>query len=71
MHMKLYVPSGYIQAIHFLINKNVFQGFPGGSTVKNPPPSAGEWMGLFPDQGRFPHPMEQLILCVTTTEPVL
>ena len=42
MHMKLYVPSGYIQAIHFLINKNVFQGFPGGSTVKNPPPSAGE-----------------------------
>ena len=37
IHMKLYAPSGYIQAICFLINKNLFQSFPGGSTVKNPP----------------------------------
>ena len=43
--------------------------FPGDSVVKNSPVNAGD-MGLIPGPGRSTC-MEQLSLCVTTTEPVL
>ena len=35
--------------------------------VKNLPASAGD-MGSIPDLGRFPHAVEQLSPCATTTE---
>ena len=31
----------------------IFEGFPGGSVVKNPPANAGE-LGLIPESGRSP-----------------
>ena len=34
------------------IFQNVYQGFPGGSVVKNLPVNAGD-MGSIPDPGRF------------------
>ena len=42
--------------------------FPGGTVVKNPPANEGD-TGLNPGLGRSQHPMEQLSLCATTTEP--
>ena len=53
-----------------ILNTIKHWGFPGGSVVKNPPANAGD-MGLSPGGGRFPHAMEQLSPCATTTEPVL
>ena len=44
--------------------------FPGDKVVKNPPASAGD-TGSSPGPGSFPHAMEQLSLCTTTTEPAL
>ena len=41
-----------------------------GTVVKNPPANAGD-KGLSPGPGRFPHAMEQLSPCATTTEPAL
>ena len=41
--------------------------FPGGAVVKNLPANAGG-MGSSPGLGRFPHAMEQLSPCATTTE---
>ena len=38
--------------------------------VKNPPAKAGD-TGSIPGRGRFPHAVEQLSPCTTTTEPAL
>ena len=46
------------------------QDFPGGAVVKNPPANAGD-TGSSPGLGRFPHAVEQLSPCTTTTEPAL
>ena len=50
--------------------KMAFPGFPGGAVVKNPPANAGD-TGSSPGPGRFPHAVEQLSPCTTTTEPAL
>ena len=47
-----------------------FQGFPGGTVVKNLPANAGD-MGSIPWSRKIPHAMEQLSPCTTTTEPAL
>ena len=44
--------------------------FPGGAVVKNLPANAGDTASS-PGSGRFPHAVEQLSPCATTTEPVL
>ena len=39
--------------LHYtMLKKKKYQGFPGGSVVKNPPADAGD-MGSIPDPGRF------------------
>ena len=44
--------------------------FPGGWVVENPPASAGDMASISNPGG--PHmAVEQLSLCITTTEPVL
>ena len=48
--------------------KNLVQGFPGSSIVKNLPASA-EDMGSIP--GKIQHFEEKLSPCATTIEPVL
>ena len=44
--------------------------FPGGAVVKNPPANAGDTSSS-PGPGRFPHAVEQLSPCATTTELAL
>ena len=54
----------------YVLKNRVYEGFPGGTVVKNPPASAGD-TGSSPSLGRFPHAAEQLSPCTTTTDPVL
>ena len=48
----------------------LFYSFPGDSLVKNLPANAGD-TGLIPGLGISQHAMEQLSLCITSSEPVL
>ena len=52
---------------HLLTLRYTKWDFPGGLVVKNLPASA-ESMGLIPWSGKSPHAVEQLSLCMTTTE---
>ena len=52
------------------ITKIIFEVFPGGPVVKNPPANAGD-MGSIPSwRTKIPHAIEQLSLSTSTTEPV-
>ena len=53
----------------FRLHKNMREGFPGGSVVKNPPANAGD-TGFDPWARKFPYALEQLNPCITNTEPV-
>ena len=53
-----------------LISEFNVHDFPGGTVVKNLTANAGD-TGSSPGLGRFPHAVELLSLCTTTTEPVL
>ena len=50
------------------LKRKRYRDFPGGAVVKNLPANAGD-TGSSPGPGRFPHAVEQLSLCTTTTEP--
>ena len=49
---------------------NYHTGLPGGSVVKNLPPSSGD-TGSIPDPERSPMPQSNKNPCATTIEPVL
>ena len=62
-----YVSPGEIELEEERIK--VFRGFPGGSVVKNLPPSAGG-TGLIPGLGGCPCAMEHLKLGITRTTTI-
>ena len=59
--------NDYFQMIHLSVQLHMWD-FSGGAVVKNLPANAGDTSSI-PGPGRFPHAMEQLSPCATTTEP--
>ena len=54
-----------------IVKVSIFQDFPGGPVVKNPPPNAGD-EGSIPGRGtKIPHVMGQLSLCPLEPAPQL